>query len=42
MNRDSKVKLVNEDGKTMVMEKKVTGIIERFWGDLFCVSGNTT
>ena len=38
-NNDSKVKLVNEDGETVDDEREMGEIIEKFWGDLFCVNG---
>ena len=38
-NHDNKVKLVNEDGETVDDERKMEEMIEKFWGDLFYVSG---
>ena len=38
---DSKVKLVNEDCETVDDEREVEGMIEKFGGDLFCVSGKS-
>ena len=35
---DSKVKLVNEDGETIDGEMDMKEMIEKFWGDLFCVN----
>ena len=39
---DSNVQLINEDGKTIAGEKKVKDLIEKCWGDLFCLEGNAT
>ena len=33
------VKLVNEDGETIDDEREVKEMIEKFWGDPFCVGG---
>ena len=38
-NNDSKIKLVNEDGETVDDERGMEKMIQKFWGDLFCVIG---
>ena len=40
-NNDSKVKLINENGETEDYEMEKEEMIEKFWGDLFCVNGKT-
>ena len=39
---DNNVQLMNEEGETIADEKKVNDIIEKFWGDFFCLKGNAT
>ena len=39
---DSKLKLIDDDGETIDDEIKLKAMIEKFWGDLFCINGDAT
>ena len=39
---DSKLKLIDDDGETIEDERMLKVMIERFWGDLFCINGDAT
>ena len=39
---DSKLKLIDNDGETIDDEKMLKAMIEKFWGDLFCINGDAT
>ena len=38
----SKVKFINDDGETVDAERMLKSMIEKFWGDLFCMNGDAT
>ena len=39
---DSKLKLIDDDGETIEDERMLKAMIEKFWGDLFCMNGDAT
>ena len=39
---DSKLKLIDDDGETIDDERIIKAMIEKFWGDLFCMIGDAT
>ena len=39
---DSKLKLIYDDGETIDDERMLKAMIEKFWGDLFCMNGDAT
>ena len=40
--KDSKLKLIDDDGETIGNEIMLTAMIEKFWGDLFSMNGDAT
>ena len=38
----SKVKLIDDDGETIDDERILKAMIEKLWGDLFCMNGDIT
>ena len=38
----SKLKLIDDDGETIDEERMLKAMIEKFWGDLFCMDGDAT
>ena len=39
---DRKLKLIDDDGETIDDERMLKAMIEKFWGDLFCIHGDAT
>ena len=40
--KDSKLKLIGDDGETIEDKRMVKAMIEKYWGDLFCMNGDST
>ena len=41
-NNNSRLKLIDDDGETIDVERMLKARLEKFWGDLFCMSGDAT
>ena len=39
---DSKLKRIDDDGETIDDKRMRKSMIEKFWGDLFCMNGDAT
>ena len=39
---DTKLKLIDDDGETIDNERILKAMIEKLWGDLFCINGDAT
>ena len=39
---DTKLKLIDDDGETIDDERMLKAMIEKSWGDLFCMNGDAT
>ena len=42
MNPTALLKLIDYDGETIDDERMLKAMIEKYWGDLFCMSGDAT